>query len=234
MKLLLIFLMLIVSGSEALAQGFELVDRQDTYQAAVSETLRIPLKIKNTTDKAQFYIIRKGNNDLGGTQKGYFCLDKNCLEAGIDEFSKRIEPGETLIGLYYSLETGLITGQNNLKFEVFIKGNPQGLIQHQVNINIDEHRAKSFVFQSKDITIQDVYPNPVTDQAFIDYKIHTESVKAKVVIHNILGSSIGDYDLPNSESRIKITTDDLTSGIYFYTVYLDNNGVLTRKLIVRK
>ena len=234
MRLWLIFMMAIVGGSEALAQGFDLVDRQDTYQAAVSETLRIPLKIKNTTDKAQFYIIRKGNNDLGGTQKGYFCLDKNCLEAGIDEFSKRIEPGETLSGLYYSLETGLITGQNSLKFEIFVRGNPQGLIQHQVNINIDEHRAKSFVFQSKDITIQDVYPNPVTDQAFIDYKIHNESMKAKVVIHNILGSSIGDYELLNSESRIKIITDDFTSGVYFYTVYLDNNGVLTRKLIVRK
>ena len=234
MKPWLIFLLVIVCGSEALAQGFDLVDRQDSYQAAISETLRIPLKIKNTTDKAQFYIIRKGSNDLGGTQKGYFCLDKNCLEAGIDEFSKRIEPGETLTGLYYSLETGLVTGQNNLKFEIFIRGNPQGLIQHQVNINIDEHRTKSFVFQSKDITIQDVYPNPVSDQAYIDYKIHSESMKAKVVIHNILGSSIGDYDLPNSESRIKITTDDFTSGVYFYTVYLDNTGVLTRKLIVRK
>ncbi len=234
MKLWLIFLMVIVGSTEALAQGFDLVDRQDTYQATISETLRIPLKIKNTTDKPQFYIIRKGNSDLGGTQKGYFCLDKNCLDAGIDEFSKRIEPGETLTGLYYSLETGLITGQNNLKFEIFIRGNPNGLIQHQVNINIDEHRAKSFVFQSKDITIQDVYPNPVTDQAFIDYKIHTESMKAKVVIHNILGSSIGDYELPNSESRIKISTDDFTSGVYFYTLYLDNNGVLTRKLIVRK
>jgi len=234
MRTWLIVLLVIVGNTAAFAQGFDLVDQHESYQAAVSETLKIPLKIKNTTDKPQFYIIRKGNNDLGGTQKGYFCLDKNCLESGIDEFSKRIEPGETLSGLYYSLETGLITGQNNLKFEIFIRGNPQGLIQHQVNVTIEEQRAKSFVFQSKDITIQDVYPNPVTDQAYIDYKIHTESMKAKVIIHNILGSSIGNYELPNSEGRIKISTDDFTSGVYFYTVYLDNQGVLTRKLIVRK
>lgn len=234
MKLLLVMLMLLIQSPEIFAQGFDLVDRQENYQATLSETLRIPLKIKNNTDKPQFYIIRKANNDLGGTQKGYFCLDRNCLDAGIDEFSKRVEAGETLTGLYYSLETGMVTGQNNLKFEVFIKGNPQGLIQHQVNITIDEHRTKSFVFQTKDITIQDVYPNPVSDQAFIDYKIHNESMKAKVVIHNILGSSIGDYELPNSENRIKILTDDFAPGIYFYTVYLHNNGVLTRKLIVRK
>lgn len=234
MKRWLISFAVILGCAEAFAQGFDLLDRQENYQAAISETLRIPLKIKNNTDKPQFYIIRKANNDLGGTQKGYFCLDKNCLEAGIDEFSKRVEPGETLTGLYYSLETGLVTGQNNLRFEVFVRGNPSGAIQHQVNITIDEHHAKSFIFQSRDITIQDVYPNPVTDQAYIDYKIHTETMKAKVVIHNILGSSVGDYELPNSENRIKITTDDFSSGVYFYTVYLDNNGVLTRKLIIRK
>ena len=235
MKGLLISLaVIILSGSETLAQGFDLIDRQENYHAAISETLRIPIKIKNNSDKPQFYIIRKANNDLGSTQKGYFCLDKNCLDADMDEFSKRVEAGETLSGLYYSLETGLVTGQNNLKFEIFVRGNPLGIIQHQVNITIDEHRTKSFVFQSKDITIQDVYPNPVTDQAFIDYKIHTETIKAKVVIHNILGGSIGNYELPTFENRIKISTDDLASGIYFYTVYLDNNGVLTRKLIVRK
>lgn len=234
MKLWLIILMLIVGCPEIFAQGFDLIDRQENYQTTISETLKIPLKIKNNTDRPQFYIIRKSNNDLGGTQKGYFCLDRNCLEAGMDEFSKRVEAGETLNGLYYMLETGLVTGQNNLKFEVFVKGNPQGLIQHQVNITVDEHRTKSFVFQTKDITIQDVYPNPVSDQAFIDYKIHTESMKAKVVIHNILGSSIGEYELSNSENRIKILTDDFAPGIYFYTVYLNNNGVLTRKLVIRK
>ncbi len=234
MKRWLIFVLVVLGGGSAIAQNFDLIDRQDSYQVAVSETLRIPLKIRNNSDKPQFYIIRKANNDLGGTQKGYFCIDKNCLEPGIDEFSKRVEPGETLSGLYYNLETGLVTGQNSLRFEIFVRGNLQSLVQHQVNISIDEHRAKSFVFQSKDITIQDVYPNPVVEQAFIDYKIHTESMKAKVVIHNILGSSIGDYELPNSENRIKIVTDEFAPGVYFYTVYLDNTGVLTRKLIIRK
>ena len=234
MKQWLVSLVVLLSCSELFAQGFDLLDRQETYQAAISETLKIPLKIKNNSDKPQFYIIRKANNDLEGTQKGYFCLDKNCLETEINEFSKRIEPGETLTGLYYALETGLVTGQNNLKFEIFVRGNLQSIIQHQVNISIDEHRTKLFIFQSKDITIQDVYPNPVADLAYFDYKIHTEAMKAKVVIHNILGSSIGDYELPNSENRIKITTDDFPSGVYFYTVYLDNAGVLTRKLIVRK
>jgi hypothetical protein len=234
MKKIIVLLMLVGCSIGALAQSFELIDRQENYQTGLSENLRIPLRIKNTSDKSQFYVIRKAGSDLGGTQKGYFCLDKNCLEPGIEEFSKRIEPGETLTGLAYTLETGLVSSQNNIRFEIFVKGFPHDLVEHNINISIEEKVAKSLVFRSKDITIHDVYPNPAIDQAFVDYQIHNESIKAKVVVHNILGSPVGNYDLPFAELKVKIQTDELPSGVYFYTLYLDNNGVLTRKLIVRK
>ena len=229
---LLGFILLCVG--RALGQSFELIDRQESYQGNISQTLRIPIRIKNTTDKAQFYIVRKIQADLGSTQKGYFCLDGNCLESGMDKFSKRIEPGETLENLFFSLETGLITGQNSIRFEIFPQWSPNEVVEHSVNITIEEKAVKSYVFNSKEITIQDVYPNPVADHAYIDYKIHDDSRKAKLVIHNILGSAQGTYLMPTVETKIKIQTEELAAGVYFYTVYLDEEGVLTRKLIVRK
>lgn len=234
MKRWLVILISMFCGGFAYAQNFELVDRQGSFQAAVSETLQIPIKIKNQSDKAQFYIIRKVQSDLGSTQKGYFCLNNNCLDPGIEEFSKRLEPGETIENLNYTLETGLVTGQNSIRFGVFVKGNPAQAIEHEVNIIVEEKRSKSMVFNSKDITIHDVYPNPVSDLAYIDYRLHNESVKAKIVIHNILGRSMSESELSFYETRAKILTDELAAGIYFYTLYLDNDGVLTRKLIVRK
>jgi hypothetical protein len=235
MRLCRLIWVLVLGWSSCFAQSIEFVDRQDTYSAAVSENLVIPLRIKNTSDKGQVYIIRKVYSDMGSSQKGYFCIGKDCLEHGMDEFSKRLEPGETLEGLAYTLETGMMTGQNSFKFEVFPRGNPSAAVEFNVAVSIEEKRTKSLVYQSKDITIHDVYPNPVSDQgAFIDYTIHNDAVKAKVVIHNILGRTMNETDLPNSETRIRIQSDDLATGIYFYTLYLDNDGVLTRKLIVRK
>lgn len=235
MNLRLTIVILVLCGLDVFAQGPELVNKLETnYQVQLSEVLKIPLRIKNTTDKPQFYIIRKIGGDLGGTQKGYFCLNDNCLESGMEEFSKRIEPGQTLNGLYYTLETGLVTGQSNLKFEVFERGKLSSAIEHAVTVTVEERKERSLVFQSKDITIHDVYPNPVSDHAFIEYRIITESIKANVVIHNILGMPMGDYELPTYENRVKIYTEDLAPGVYFYTLYLDNDGVLTRKLIVRK
>ena len=70
--------------------------------------------------------------------------------------------------------------------------------------------------------------------AFMDYELAREEIKAKLVIHNILGSPVGELELPHAESRAKISVEELPPGVYFYTVYLDNEGVITKKLIVRR
>lgn len=233
MKSWVIIVLLLISSLTGLTQNFDLIDRQENFRTPVGETLQIPLKIKNTSDKPQFYIVLKLQSDLSSNQKAYFCLDKKCLDPSINEFSKKIEPGET-INLNYTIEGGISPGQNSIRFQVFPKGSPQEITEYAVSVAIHEKNDKPVLFQSKDITIQDVYPNPVQDQAFIDYRIHSEDVKAKLVIHNILGKPMNEYELPFSESRVKLQTEEFTSGIYFYTLYLNNNGVLTRKLIVRK
>jgi hypothetical protein len=230
-KCCLILLLALTVASVSRGQGFEVIDKQDSYQAAISETIQIPVRIKNTTDKPQTYTIRKAPSDAGGFQKGYFCLGRNCVEQAAEEFTRRVEPGE-MFDLYYTLETGLVTGSASLRFEIAARGNHP--LEHNVTVQIDEKRETSFVFQSRDITIHDVYPNPVVDQAFIDYRIHNELVKARVVIHNILGRTMNEAELPIYETKLKLQTEELATGIYFYTLYLDNTGVLTRKLIVRK
>ncbi len=216
------------------AQRFEVLDNQEAYQTSLNQLVRIPIRIKNISDKSHFYVVRKVKGDLTDTQKGYFCISNNCLDASILEFSKRIGPGEVLQDLFYTLESGMQPMQTTLKFEFFPKGSPTEMVEHYINLAVEEKATKSYIYQSKEITIQDVYPNPVQENAYIDYKLHSESVKAKITLHNILGKPMGEYDLPISEDRVKIQAEDLLSGVYFYTVYLNNNGILTRKLIVRK
>ncbi|HEV8512005.1 MAG TPA: T9SS type A sorting domain-containing protein [Cyclobacteriaceae bacterium] len=232
MKRWLLFLGSFILALPVLSQNFELVEKQDSYQATFSQLVKIPLKIKNNTDRSQFYVIRKVRSDLGESQKGYFCLDNNCLESTIVEFSKRVEPGET-INLFYTVESGLSPIQNSLKFEIFPKGSPAEVIEHNIGIVVEE-RVQRSLYQSREIIIHDVYPNPVQDQAIIDYKMSNDGVKAKIVLHNVLGKPLGDYELTAEDTRIKIQTDELPTGVYFYTLYLNNNGVFTRKIMVRK
>jgi len=217
------------------AQSFEFPDQRETYFASMGQSVRIPIQVKNTSEKAQIFVIRTHSGDLGSTQKGYFCLDKTCLEPGVDAFSRRLEPGQALENLAYVVETGLVTGENSLQIEVTSQSSAADPKTRAIKLLIsDERTAKALFYQSKDITIYDVYPNPAIDYATVDYTLHNEKVEAKLVIHNVLGSHQVDHALPPQENRLKISTESLPTGVYFYTIYLDNDGVLTRKLVVRK
>lgn len=228
-------LLLYLAGLPSLAQGIEWVDRQEIFRAGLGQNTRIPIRVKNNSDKPQVVVIRKAVAELNSNQKGYFCLGDECFDPLTEQITRRLEPGETLTNLHFVVETGLSSTMNSFRFEVFPKGSPQMGQEHNFSLSVEDRPSRTFVFQSRDITIHDVYPNPVTEHlAFIDYSLLDENVKAKVVIHNILGSPVGQYELPSFETKVKIQAEELPSGVYFYTVYLDNIGVLTRKLVVRK
>lgn len=235
MKRWLVVLTLLVCGPVAWAQDLDWIDRQDTYQATLGQNLRIPIRLRNTSDKPQTVVIRRATAELNANQKGYFCMGDECFDMTIDQVTRRLEPGELATNLFFVVEPGMSATTNSFRFEVYQKGSPQLGQEHNFILNVDEKAARSFVFQTRNLVVHDVYPNPVTDHnAWLDYKLTDETVKAKVVIHNILGSPMGEHEMLSTETRVKIQAESLSSGVYFYTIYLDNVGVLTRKLIVRK
>lgn len=216
------------------AQNFEVLPLSESLIGNPGQAIKIPIQIKNQSEKAQFYIIRLAESDLKAGQKGYFCFNGDCLSEESFEVSKKIEGFSTLTGLYYMVETGLSTGLSQLRFEVFVKGSNQTLLDWPVSIMVDEKQPKNVVFKSKDIMVRELYPNPVTATAYLDYELYSEKKSAKIMIHNILGTSMGEQELSFNETKAKILTEELTPGIYFYTIYLDGEGIITRKMVVRR
>jgi len=214
-------------------QGFEMSGLQEIYHGNVGDIIKAPLKFKNTTDKPITLVIRKVNAQIGATQKNYYCLDNNCLDQKNDDILLKVEPGQTLSSLQITLEGGLAASESVIKYIVYNKQSPNDFTEFDINFSVEEKVVKQSIYTSRHITLHDVYPNPVSDYAYVDYKILSDRTKARIVIHNILGNSVGEYDLPLAESRIKIRTEELNAGIYFYTLYIDNEGVMTRKLVVK-
>jgi len=234
MKNLLLLVILIFISSCGFAQGFEITGLQEAYNGLIGENIKAPLRFKNTSDKSVTLIIRKVNGQIGSTQKNYFCLDNNCLDQKVEDYVVRIEPGQSLNNFNVVLEAGLVSGECTLKYVAYNKSNPGQFIEFGLNFTVEEKPEKQNIYSSRVITIHDVYPNPVIDHAMVDYRIASDQVKAKIVIHNILGNIVGEYSLSSMETFARLRTDDLSAGIYFYTLYIDNEGVMTRKLIVRK
>jgi hypothetical protein len=219
----------------ASGQSFEVVALQDTYRGLIGETIKAPIRFKNTSDKPITLIIRKIDSQIGSTQKNFFCVGENCLEQKVEDYIIKVEPGQTLSSLQVALEAGLVPGISSVHYLAFSRSNPSHTVEFRVNFAVDEKPEKQDLYSSRFITIHDVYPNPVTDNnAYIDYSMLSEQVKAKIIMHNLLGNPVGLYPLSSAENRVRLRTDELSAGIYFITLYLENESVMTRKLIVKK
>ena len=224
----------IAISSCVFSQGFEVASLQESYRGYIGEAINAPLRFKNTSDKAITLIIRKIDAQIGSSQKNYFCLDNNCLDHKVEDFIVKIEPGQVLNNFQVVLDAGLVSGESALRYVAFNKYNPGHSIEFDLNFVVEEKPEKQNIYTSRFVTLKDVYPNPVTDHAFVDYKVNNDQVKAKIVVHNILGNVVGEYNLTPLENLVRVRTDDLSAGIYFYTLYVEDEGVVTRKLIVRK
>lgn len=216
------------------AQNFEIASLEDSYKGSVGEVIQAPVRIKNNFDKPITLVIKRIETQIGSSQKNFFCPDNNCLDQRTDTYTVRLEPGETLQRFAIGLEAGLTEGFSSVKYQVFNKANPSDVTLLDINFVVEGKQEKGHIYSSPLITIHDLYPNPVVTSARIDYDIHQEHVKAKIIIHNILGSPLSAYDLLASQNSLKIEADQLNTGIYFYTLYVNNESVLTRKLMVKK
>jgi hypothetical protein len=232
-KTLLSAVMILIS-SWAFAQGFEIAPLQESYRGSIGETIRVPLRFKNTSDKSITLIIRKVNEQIGSTQKKYFCVDNNCLDAKIEDYIIKVEPGHTITNFYVALDAGLNQHESTLRYIAYNKSNPNQALELDLNFNVEEKPDKATIYNSRHITLYDIYPNPAIEEANLSYKLSSDLVKAKVLVHNILGNVIGEYSLSSLENLVKIRTEGMSPGIYFYTLYIENEGVMTRKLIVKK
>jgi hypothetical protein len=217
----------------AVAQNFSLVENPAALKSRIGETIRIPIRATNTSDRPVQLIIRR-SQDLTGTQKAYFCLGDDCLDPSVEEIGRKLEPGASLENVYYALETGLVGGATHVTITILNRQNLAETTSAEFAVNISDRAEKSALFQSRDITLFDVYPNPVSDFATIDYSVHNEAVDAQIILHNILGNMVGTYTLPGLDTRAKISALELPAGVYFYTLLVNDEGVMTRKLIIRK
>ncbi|MEM9859036.1 MAG: T9SS type A sorting domain-containing protein [Bacteroidota bacterium] len=236
MKILGLIVSLCFICSLSFGQAFKVVSPSSNFKSTIGKQIKAPVAIQNISNKPIQLIFKRIDKVIGSSQKNYFCWGTECYESTVDQIpiSKRINPGETSEMFKSILETGLVAGISTVKYLIYDRDNPSEAIEYEINYTVEEDLASNTVFSSSEMMINEIYPNPVREFAIIDYTIHNEDVEAKIVLHNVLGSVVGEYELSYFETKLKINTEEFNPGVYFYTLHLDNDGVLTKKLIIRK
>jgi hypothetical protein len=61
-----------------------------------------------------------------------------------------------------------------------------------------------------------------------------DAQSASVAIYNMMGQEVIRQDVNVGSSRLNINVSDLTDGVYFYSLIVNNQAVKTNKLVISK
>lgn len=81
--------------------------------------------------------------------------------------------------------------------------------------------------------VSEIYPNPASTYVSIDYELTSEVDNASLRIVNLLGAVVNNVDLNKNASHQRVDISNLNSGVYFYSVLINNEVYKTKKLVVR-
>ncbi len=77
------------------------------------------------------------------------------------------------------------------------------------------------------------YPNPANATVAIEFQLKDGRNNANLQIQNILGEVVKGVSLQESNGKRTIQVADLSNGVYFYTLKVDNHTLYSKKLIIR-
>ncbi len=82
--------------------------------------------------------------------------------------------------------------------------------------------------------ISDPRPNPARDFTIFDYSLPLDARSARLVVRNLTGTVVMEVPLPPTGSRIRVETNSLSNGVYLYSFLVNEQVVLTRKLVISR
>lgn len=94
-------------------------------------------------------------------------------------------------------------------------------------------KSEEQLFSNDKISVSNIYPNPASEYAELDYNMLPAVRDAKVVFYDILGSQMHEFNLSKNERKLRVNTREMPTGLYFYQLVLDGKKVATKKMLVR-
>jgi len=220
----------------AYTQSLQVLDTRESYNVKIGDQVKTLIKLKNVSDRTLHILVRRDEAQIGSSQKTYFCWAGDCTEPEGNQMfiSQIIKPGEILETFSSVLYAGLDETVASLSYTFYDRDNPTDFVEVHLSYTIKDQVNQGLMYNSNLIRLSDIYPNPVSEMVFLDYMIYDEVTSAKIVFHNVLGSVVGKYELNPLERLMKINTMEFKPGVYFYTLYVENEGKVTKKLVIKR
>jgi len=227
-------LLLLALPMLATAQQVRVLSEGVDFSGKIGTSQRKTVLLHNESSQPKTYLLRNIKGSIGSSQKMRICLGDQCFDPKKDlaKVVLKLAPGEIYTDLYLEFEMGIAETLGSFDL-VFV--NSESLREFfVVEAKYAVTPSPSADFSHKDIKLGDIYPNPSNRVAQLDYTVLNPKAKAKITVTSFIGNPIAEYELDPTRNSLVIQVGDFQPGVYFYTLFVDNKNVVTKKLQVKK
>jgi hypothetical protein len=146
--------------------------------------------------------------------------DAISIEAGVTDFLN--------FSGHYNPYT--VSGISSIRYTFWVDGNPND--SACVNINYAAYPLGISTPDPKAVLSQ-AYPNPASVRVAFDYSIPSGSDRNSLIISNVLGSVVRQETIGSVSGKVSFDVVDLQDGIYFYSLVVNGERTITRKMVVK-
>jgi hypothetical protein len=230
----LIVVLLLLSPIFAGAQQVHVLSEAVEFSGKIGSSQRKTVLLHNESSQPKTFLLRNIKGSIGSSQKMRICVGDQCFDPKKDlaKVMLKLAPGEIYTDLYLEFELGIAETLGSFEL-VFV--NSEALREYVViEAKYTVSSEPKADFSHKDIKLGDIYPNPSNRVAQLDYTLVNPKSKAKITVTSFIGNPIAEYELDPTRNSLVIHVADYQPGVYFYTLFVDNKNVVTKKLQVKK
>jgi hypothetical protein len=246
MKQILLFLFLVVAFVfSGLSQGLELKDKAGNDITNLSLTvhgspgasvIKAEVFLHNATEETIDVWVRKIEEEIIPNTFNTFCWGNHCYtntvfesEAGLSLDAETTSSSTDFYGEYYPEGN---SGTTVIVYEFFSRNASFETVSVTVSYAADATSVSGP--RQNPARISDPRPNPARDFTLFDYQLPPDTRSARIVVRNLTGSSVMEVPLDPAGSRLRLETSNLNIGIYLYSFVVNDQVILTKKLVVSR
>ena len=239
-KILLVFTLVYASTIMLFAQNLSLSYAGTNYSNG--DTLTISTPDLNSTIVAHMWVTNNSSNPIAVRTKkiildtipgsdNYFCWTSCYFSQVYIGDTMTVKAGETNKMFSGDYDAYGNAGKSRIMYVFYDDANPNDSVAF-----VAEYHAGSgvgYVLSEKPDVKLNVFPNPAQNFVNINFDIPVNFQNAQFEIRNILGSVVSSTPIDAKNGNRSIDISSLQNGVYFYTLMIDQQAILSKKLVIK-
>lgn len=219
-----------MSSSVSNAQSLAIPGGEFQIQGLTSDIrLEAHLEVENSNNNDLFVMINCDRSQMNAAHQTYYCWAL-CYDTTVcNSPDPLVLAGRSIdVSSFHSyIYPNGVAGASTITYTFFDQNNPSD--QASASITFDVLTAG--INEVSRGTLSTANPNPANSFANISYSVPVLK-NGKLVVHNMLGTVVKEYRLTNAQASVLLSTSELSSGVYVYSLINDGKSVSTKKLVV--